>query len=66
MLAWSIVAFMWLVSGIKMCRSFKSFNQHQIETNQDGFTNKEMIPFFIIFMIGGWLWMVSAFKEKTR
>lgn len=64
MLAWSIVAFIWLVSGIKMCRSFTSFNAKEIESNNEGFSFKEMIPFYIIFMIGGWLWMVSAFKEK--
>jgi len=65
MILWSILIFIWLVSGIKMYRSFYSFNRKSLMEKNMGFNNGELLFILILFLIGGWLWMVSAFKEKV-
>ena len=65
MILWSILIFIWLVSGIKMYRSFYSFNSKLLQKENKGFNNGELLFILILFLIGGWLWMVSAFREKV-
>ncbi len=62
---WSIIAFIWLVSGIKMYRSFCTFNNKMLKEQDRGFNNGELLFILILFLIGGWLWMITAFREKV-
>ena len=64
-LAWCIVAFIWLVSGIKMYRSFYAFNNRMLVEQNKGFNKGELLFILVLFLIGGWLWMVRAFREKV-
>lgn len=66
MILWSILAFIWLVSGIKMYRSFCAFNNKMLEEKSKGFNNGELLFILVLFLIGGWLWMISSFREKVK
>ena len=50
-LAWCIVAFIWLVSGIKMYRSFYAFNSRMLVEQNKGFNKGELLFILVLFLI---------------